>query len=251
MGKLELPKDGLAHKDKHETISSQIAGLIREQITKGNLRPGDRIPSERYLAEQLNVGRSSVREAFHELRTQGFIDSRKGRQGTRVASLTRIASTGALNQLLEAKTDWLLDLIELRYGLEVQAAGLAARRRTEEDMRRLREIVTELDAVHHDRRKAASLDVEFHAAVAQATHNNLYQNISIGQSGLLQDHIPSILSVLWNDPRSMDELPHQHEEIVAAIERQDERGARRAMAQHLDYIMKGVARDQDRSDEGV
>ncbi len=240
MGKLEIPADGLAERGRSNTISSQIAELIRKQIRQGGLRPGDRIPSERYLAEELRVGRSSVREAFHELRTQGFIDSRKGRQGTRVASLTKIASSGALSQLLEAGTDWLVDLIELRSGLEVQAAGLAARRRTEEDMAKLGGIVAEMDAAP-DRKQAAALDVALHGAIAEATHNNLYQNISIGQAGLLHEQIPSILGVLWTDPRTSEEIPRQHRDILDAIESRDESGARQAMANHLEYIMRGVA----------
>jgi GntR family transcriptional repressor for pyruvate dehydrogenase complex len=230
----------IIHGDK-TTVSAQIAALIRHTITAGTLHPGDRIPSERDLALQLGVARSAVREALHELRAQGFLESGKGRQGTVVASLADTSLNEPLAQLLQEGTSQFVDLIELRMGLEVQAAALAARRRLPEDLAELERILRAM-AKHIEKSKSAQLDAGFHGAVAQATHNLFYVHVTAHLVSLLQENIPAILDILYTHPSSSQDLLAQHTTIVAAISRRDEAAARKAMTDHLGYVVDGIGR---------
>lgn len=223
------------------SVSEQIAELIRRQITEGVLRPGDRIPAERELATELGAARSAVREALRELRAQGFLVAGKGRQPSVVASLADSGIGEPLAQLLRAGKGQLLDLIELRRGLEVQAAGLAARRRANEDLAAIRDILLMMRG-NVERTRSAQLDAAFHGTVAQATHNVFYMHVTAELVGLLQEHIPPILDILYTESSSSEDLLEQHHAILEAIEAQDEEAARQAMAEHLGYVVEGIER---------
>jgi DNA-binding FadR family transcriptional regulator len=241
MSQLLLRRLGDSGADDGRTTSERIAALIREQINLGALRPGDRMPAERALAEQLGVARSVVREALKELRAQGFLASGRGRQGTIVAT-PRDASIGRrLGELLESGAAPLVDLYELRMGLEVQAAALAAWRRIPDDIAALDNILAAMEATP-DKRRSAELDAAFHGAVAQAAHNVFYLHVTAELVGLLQENIPTILDVLYADASSSNQLLIQHQAITTAIRNRDVEGARRTMTVHLGWVVQELHR---------
>ena len=121
-------------------LSDTITDQIEDLIAAGKLRPGDRLPPERDLAQQLDVSRPSLREALLILESRGLLQARRG-GGFSVTDVTAPTITDPLVHLLQRHPETVDDILELRHGLECVAAEFAAVRATEADDKRLREIV--------------------------------------------------------------------------------------------------------------
>lgn len=145
-----------------QSLVDTVVDQLRAQLTNGDWAVGDRIPTEHELAEQLGVGRNTVREAVRVLVHAGLLESRQG-NGTFVRSTAD--PSAVLREIRAAGT---LDVLELRVALEAEAARLAAERRDTADMVALRAVLRTLRE-HGDR--AADADMAFHMGVVQATHN--------------------------------------------------------------------------------
>jgi Cof subfamily protein (haloacid dehalogenase superfamily) len=219
-----------------QTIPDQVADQLRHLITTGKYKPGDRIPAERELAAQLGVGRPAVREALRELKAQGLLASGRGPQGTTVASLPTPHFAAPLAPLLGRGAERIIELMEIRSAVEIEAASLAARRATIEDLHRLSDLLTAPgDMV------SPEADVAFHAAIAAATHNPLFERVIREPVDLLHDHMAAILSVFYTEPGGGISLQQQHDAIRLAIRSGNEQKARQAMRHHLDYVARGLA----------
>lgn len=219
-----------------ETVSGQVARQLKALLVSGEIAPGERIPSERDLAARFGVGRPAVREALRELKAQGLLISGRGPRGTVAAALPGADVGATLRNLAGSGAERLVELMELRVAVEVQAAGLAARRATLDEIRRMGEIQVDLGESGH-----AESDVAFHRLVAEASHNALLKRISNEMVDLLHEHMPRILEVLYTQPGGAGAVQRQHDVVMEAIRRGDEAGARRAMRQHLDYVTTGLA----------
>lgn len=213
-------------------LSQVVLDQLMEQIRNGSLRPGDRLPTEHELARALEVGRSSVREAFRGLIAFGLIETRPGR-GAVVTHQARspLAHLRSSAHLLErVQTLALLDLLEVRECLEGQAAELAAQRATPEDV-----VTIERAALGVERQVAAGRsyfrsNADFHRAIAQATHNNV----------LAESVHQLIMQVRELRERMMREMPGmpdrdivEHRAIAEAIRRRRPGLAREAMVRHI------------------
>ena len=219
-----------------QTLADQVADQLRHLITSGQYRPGDRIPAERDLAIQLGVGRPAVREALRELRAQGLLVTGRGAQGTTVASLPTPAIAAPLSPLLGQGAERIIELMEIRSAVEIEAASLAARRATVEDLHILSDLLTAPGEM-----VSPEDDVAFHAAIGAATHNALFERVIREPVDLLHDHMAAILSVFYNEPGGASTLQQQHDAIRRAIRSGNEQQARQAMRQHLDYVSRGLA----------
>ena len=135
---METPLEAIKQRRLYQDVVRQIRNLIDE----GTLKPGDRLPSERELAEQLQVSRSSLREAMRTLELQGLVVSRPG-AGTFVSNDTNGSVADALTAYLADGKDALKDVFEMRHILEPQMAALAAGRATPEDLQRLEQMLTQ------------------------------------------------------------------------------------------------------------
>jgi GntR family transcriptional repressor for pyruvate dehydrogenase complex len=219
-----------------QTVADQVADQLRSLVTSGEYKPGDRIPSERELALRLGVGRPAVREALRELKTHGLLTSGRGAQGTTVASLPSPSFAEPMAPLLGQGAERIIELMEVRSAVEIEAAGLAARRATLEDLHRLSVLVTTAGEM-----VTPDDDVAFHAAIADATHNPLFERIIQEPVGLLHDHMAAILDAYYQEPGGAVALQQQHEAIRQAIRSGDEGKARQAMRRHLDHVARGLA----------
>ncbi|NLE73874.1 MAG: Cof-type HAD-IIB family hydrolase [Actinobacteria bacterium] len=219
-----------------ETVSSQVARQLKKLLTSGEVSPGERIPSERELATRFGVGRPAVREALRELKAQGLLISGRGPRGTIVAAVPGGEVGATLRNLAGSGAERLVELMELRVAVEVQAAGLAARRATLDEIRRMARIQVDLRESDH-----AESDVAFHRLVAESAHNVLLKRLAMELVGLLHEHMPRILDVLYTQPGGAGAVQRQHDVVLEAIRRGDESSARRAMRQHLDYVTIGLA----------
>lgn len=219
-------------------------GLIRElssRIEQGVYGPGDRMPSEHQMCQEFGVSRTVVREAVASLRLSGMLVSRPG-----VGVFVTRESPDALDVRLSSPVDnrAALHIMELRLGLEVQAAGLAAERRSSQG---LAEIVAAYDAITAaaaDSQAATVADYSFHLAIARASGNPHFPH-------LLESCVKEVLTDLQakRGARSGRELrlyekrtAREHSAIMMAIVRGDPISARSAMFRHLDESIKRYRR---------
>ncbi len=219
-----------------QTIPDQVAGQLRSLISSGEYKPGDRIPSERDLAARLRVGRPAIREALRELKAQGFLVTGRGAQGTTVANIPSPSFIAPLSPLLGRGAERIIELMEIRSAVEIEAAGLAARRATLEDLHRMSILLTAPGDV-----LSPEDDVSFHAAIAEATHNPLFARVIQEPVDMLHEHMAAIFAAYYKEPGGAIALQQQHDAIRRAINSGDELKARRAMRQHLDHVIHGLA----------
>ncbi|MGN9841713.1 FadR/GntR family transcriptional regulator [Nonomuraea sp. H19] len=181
---------------------------LRREIARGAWPVGTKIPSESRLAESLGMSRLSVREAVRVLAHAGLLHTRQG-DGTYVIAIDE--SKVALRRRLD--TAAAMDIIDVRRGLDLVAARLAAGRRTEEELGALRETLARRDAAGRagDLDGFADADVDFHVLVADAAHNALLADLYRSMSDALRD------SVRDQEQAALDP-DSSHEDLLRAIE---------------------------------
>jgi GntR family transcriptional regulator, transcriptional repressor for pyruvate dehydrogenase complex len=216
-------------------ISEEIVEQIRAMISQGELKPGDRIPSERELAAMLGVSRPSVREAIMVLDAMGLVEARQG-GGTYVRSLAETSLADPLSQMVDADPRLLPALVEVRKGLESWSACLAAQRADEGDLSRLRELDARMTQLAAKGVWDADLDARFHAAISAASHNTLQVHVLTSIHALYYTSLR--LSLVDFNQREGDAqlLYRQHHAIFEAIAAHDPERARLAMLEHLSVV---------------
>lgn len=160
---------------QQESITGQVLEAIADYIAKQKILPGDRLPTERELAERLRVGRSTIREALNRWQALGIIEKRQGSGSYLRLPVRRDVThiTLALNIEKEA-----LQLThELRRALDTEAAALAAARATDADLRELESRLERLEQAQHRYGRAPDEDWEFHLAIYRCTQNPLFEQI--------------------------------------------------------------------------
>ncbi len=216
-------------------ISEEIVEQIKELISRGQLKPGERIPSERELATVLGVSRPSVREAIMVLEAMGLVESRQG-GGTFVRSLTEEALAAPLTSMVEKNPRLLHALAEVRMGLESWSAYLAASRATGEEIREMGELFEEMSRQAAGGGWDAEVDARFHYAITTATHNTLQLHVLNTIHGLFHATIQVALTEFYRKSGYVELLLNQHREIYEAISQRDPEMARMAMMKHLQLV---------------
>lgn len=224
------------------TVTEVVAQRLIAQLSNGVLKPGDKLPAERELAQQLNVGRTTVREALKFLTLSGLLEARRG-DGTYV----RQGFTDSLSQQIQwsvllSMTE--VDMIvEVREGLEVKAAILAAKRATPEDIEKIGVFRQLLDIEGRDIERETDLDLEFHNAIAKASHNVLLSSLMLSLQNILRQYIT--LSNQMTD--RIETTVAEHQAVYDAIAAKDPDAAERAMMEHLtisrEWILKATKRE--------
>ncbi len=156
-----------------------VAERLKEAIYSGRVRPGQRLPGERRLCEELGVGRPTLREALRSLEAVGIIEVRPGKGGGAYAVTPSESTVGdALAALVNLRGASLEDLAEFRVDFEGENASWAARRADATDIAALQSLADEAGAAAAD--QAAGVDVRWHEALARATRNRLRIGIALG-----------------------------------------------------------------------
>jgi GntR family transcriptional repressor for pyruvate dehydrogenase complex len=212
-----------------ETVSTEIARRLLTYLLAGEVKPGERLPSERRLAEVLGVGRTIVREALKSLTLLGLIDVRQGDgtylRGTESVLLPRSIEWGLL---LGQKRTW--DLVEARRHLEEILAGLAAERRDEADLVELHRLFEDMRSAAGDPDRFVAADVAFHLRVTEAARNETLGGVVGGIRALLHVWISRVM----HTPGSFEPSVLEHAEVLAALDAGDVLAARAAMRAHMD-----------------
>jgi Cof subfamily protein (haloacid dehalogenase superfamily) len=139
-------------------------------------------------------------------------------------------------QTLGSGAERIVELMEVRSAVEIEAAGLAARRATLEDLHQLSDALT-----GPGEKISPDADISFHAAIAEATHNPLFERVIQEPVEILHDHMAAVLAAFYAEPGGTAALQQQHDAIRRAIRSGNEQKARDAMRQHLDYVARGLA----------
>lgn len=218
----------------------EIGALIRDLIVKTPYRPGDRLPPEREIAEMLDVTRTVVREALIMLEIKGLVEVRRG---AGIYVLDNAAGEGAaesadMNHCNDAGP---FELLQARQLLESNIAEFAALQATREDIIKMRQ------ALQLEERELASSapggsesgDMQFHLAIAEATHNSMLVEL-FRQSGQWRENNPMWIQLHRHlgDTHYRQEWLVDHKRILAALIKKDARAAKLAMWQHLENVKR-------------
>ena len=219
-------------------VSEEVVKQVQEAIISGELKPGDRLPPERELAEQFGLSRMSVRDALRTLEASGLVETKVGSNGgtfIREPNFDPLRDT--LSSMLRSKKANILELVETRKIVETAIAGLAAQRATKEDLREMRE------AVEAARQALAAGDpnygpysVQFHAALARGAKNHVL-NLTVRS---FRAFFSNVLERLLPTHDMAERAIADHWELYKAVESRDAVRARELMSQHLAYFEKKV-----------
>ncbi len=213
-------------------IFEQIAEQIEQRILSGELRSGDRLPTERELSEQFHASRTAVREAMKTLAQRGLVDMRPGR-GTIVIDGTSQAMRNSLGLMMRVgQAGSSANLVEVREIIEPGIAALAAIRATDEHIAVMREAVRVMDANLNEANAYIAADNDFHRALAKGTQNELILTLVDSIVDLLSEQRKQIFSVDGGPERGQI----HHKRILDTIIRRDAEAAREAMRAHLQQV---------------
>lgn len=220
------------------SVADRVAAELIDMIAGGDWAPGQRLPGERALAEQMNVSRVSVRAALQRLKTQGFVVAVQG-GGTSVVS-SAAAMDDALTELVRSKLDNMHDLAEIRMALETWAARRAAERATPEQIAEITERLVAMESAGpRDRTGAdkATEDVRFHFAVGKAAGSPVYTHILTVIRDILMQMLEFHRYKLFTSPEDDRAVMDQHREIYDAIANHQPDAAAEAMRRHLEWVL--------------
>ena len=227
---------------KTNKVYEQVIEQIKEMIYRGDIRRGDKLPSERVLKKQLNVSRASIREAFSALEMIGLIESRPG-EGTFIKEVADKNLLEPLSLALLLEDDVAGELLELRRVLEVDCVRLAAERRNQEDINTLEEIVNKMEIRTGFEEDSINLDRDFHYTIARASKNNVLYYVMISIMDAMDFHIKHTRTKLVSRPETMDQFTVQHEKIFQAVRDGEQDKAMEEMRNHLNYVEKLINRE--------
>ncbi|MGH9062725.1 MAG: FadR/GntR family transcriptional regulator [Acidimicrobiales bacterium] len=209
-------------------LYEELERQLRQYIRDAGLQPGDRFPTERELAEQLAVSRTSVRQAIVALQVQGLVEVRHG-DGMYVRRLD--ARLEPVSQLLERRRR-LPEILEARDTLECRLAALAAKRRTEDDLRAIEAGLRRMEEEIGAGEIGAAGDSSFHRAVTIAAKNEVLAHLMwVIQDPIIESRLESL-----SEPGRPRQSLGSHRRIAAAIERGDARAAAGAMQRHIKLV---------------
>lgn len=220
---------------RKQQISDLVFEQLRESIYRGELKIGEKLPSERELAEIMGVSRSSVRKAIAELVGMGYVENRKG-QGTFVKLPEARDPADPFAYVMSPGQSSLDELMEVRIGLECQGVALAAERANEMDITFLEMAFSEMNDWQPDRDRAKDADMKFHMGIAYATHNSVHVDLTRRFYDYMFHGINKLHSLLYEKNRNLGIIDQQHFKILDAIKCKDGESASRYMLQHITFL---------------
>jgi DNA-binding FadR family transcriptional regulator len=210
-------------------LVDQVICQLRQSVVSGEWPVGHRIPNEAVLVESLGVGRNTVREAIRALAHAGLFEVRQG-DGTYVRATSEVS--GALSRLCGTE---LRDILQVRRGLEVEGARLAAAHRTADDLDDLRSLLARRDECQRDGRNAdfARADAEFHLAIVRSSHNAILTEL---YRGLMEAITASVAATTETPAQHVD-----HGVLLDHVAAGDVERAGGTAGELLDRILGGLA----------
>jgi GntR family transcriptional repressor for pyruvate dehydrogenase complex len=221
-------------------LSEQLADALIAGIREGQLKPGERLPTEAALVERFGVSRTVVREALSRLKTLGLLESRQGS-----GAFIRQPDPRGADQLVltpDGSVAAVLQMVEVRRALEAEAAALAASRRTARSVRQIRSAMQAIDRAVAAGGDGVAEDVAFHAAIAQAAGNPYLLATLAYLNQFLLDATRVTRANEATRADLAEQVRHEHAAVVAAIEAGDVAAARQAGAAHMANAAERIGR---------
>lgn len=220
---------------ERRTLSQAVTEAVLERIRAGEFRPGDRLPTEKGLMDQYDVGRNAAREAMQALVAMGLIEVRPGRGATLLAVEASGMDADTITALLSDQA--IENLNEFRRLLEVETAARAAERADDQDVAEIRAALKRWQReVTRTGENYSALDDEFHATIARASHNPLFLTMLNAVSDLIDRGRQISTHVPW----ALDRAMREHDEIYTAIAAHQPEQAADAMRVHLDGAIEAI-----------
>ncbi|WYX32057.1 FadR/GntR family transcriptional regulator [Achromobacter denitrificans] len=231
---IPVEKDPVAPVQAEPNLTDRVTEMLLEEITSGDYRVGEVLPPEQIIATRMGVSRTVLREAVSRLKGDGIVQSKQGR-GLTVMQTAR-PSVLRMQAADIGDADQVLRIVELRRGFEIEAAQLAAQRRSEEDLAAMRQALRKMgDAIATgDVAVGVDADMEFHRCVARATRNEHYLNFFDFLAVLLKKNLRVSRSRSAKIAGRGAQAQKEHEALFAAIEKGDVELARQQARTHVD-----------------
>lgn len=235
-------------KIRPDKLSNSVVRQIELLILRGILRPGERLPAERELAERLGVSRPSLRDAIADLQASGLLATRPG-SGIFVADVLGSAFSQGLVRLFASHQEAVFDYVSFRRDMEGLAAERAAQYASDTDLKVVGLIFDKMQAAHQKRDPSdeAELDAAFHLSIIEASHNVIMLHMMRSMYDLLRQGVFYNRQVMFRNRLTRDHLLDQHRAINTALQARDPVAARAAVEAHMGYVEKSLA-DQLRED---
>jgi len=216
-----------------QSRTSDLVRMLSEDIRSGRIKPGEKLPTEQEIVRLTGVSRTVVREAVAALRAEGLVITRQG-----VGAFVTAAPGQGMFRIASEDSESLervLQILELRVGLEVEAAGLAARRATKASIAEITARHDEFDRGARTGDIVIGADYGFHKSICEATGNPYFPRIlnSLGQILIPRQSVPSALPTAEGRIEYLTGISAEHATILDCIRAHDEEGARKAMRHHL------------------
>ena len=223
----------LSPRRKPRTLALELVDALGDRIRDGRLAPGDKLPTEAAIMAEFEVSRTVVREAISKLQAAGQVETRHG-IGTFVIGLGEGSGFRITPEQFSTLRD-VIAVLELRIGLETEAAALAAQRRTEANLTVMRQALDAVMQAVDEGRDAVSADFQFHLEIARATQNSHFAELmgTLGSMIIPRARLEAPAGLSDERRQYLRRVNGEHESIFDAIASQDPDAARAAMRTHL------------------
>lgn len=239
IGPMAASQESLFEPVRPTRASSDVIAQIRRAILSGQYRPGDRLPTEREMAQQFGVSRVTVRDALRALEANGLVRVKVGGQGGPYVSEPDIALlSDSFSTHLQLRGTTFQELAEARMALETTAAQLAAERATREDLEALERAIQGPIAPPLPTDSASS-SLDFHTALVAAAHNQALLAMFRATRALIQQAFDALHK---QQPDMADAARRWHGELFKTIAAHDSEGAGRLMRKHLEEFARRAER---------
>jgi len=222
-----------APRRRARTLGHELVESLGDRIRDGRLSPGGKLPTEAAFMGEFGVSRTVVREAISKLQASGLVETRHG-VGTFVVGLGDAAAFRIAPEQLATLRD-VVAMLELRIGVETEAAGLAAQRRTAHNLVVMQDAIEVFTQAVEAGRDAVSADFQFHQEIARATQNAHFANLlaTFGAASIPRARLDPSRPADEERQAYLRRVNAEHGSILDAIENQDVEAARAAMRTHL------------------
>ena len=222
----------ILNKKDQLSVQKTIISNIRDLINFKNLEPGDKLPSERMLSEKFGVSRSNIREAIQKLEFYGLLNSIP-QSGTFVANIGVIAMNGMIEDILRLEDPDFKSLVETRILLELKTVRLAALRRTDEDLEKMKEALDAYTNKVLKGKDAVEEDLLFHLAIAKASGNSTMNTFMLI---IIPEIITNFEKYHVCDKSLAQSGIKEHQAIYDAIKYQNPKAAKQKMKEHFSVL---------------
>lgn len=234
-----LPPTPAPTRRKPRTLALELVEALGDRIRDGRLQPGDKLPTEAAIMEEFQISRTVVREAISKLQASGLVETRHG-IGTFVIGVGDAPGFKLGPEQFNTLRD-VIAVLELRIGVETEAAALAAQRRTADNLSAMRQALDAFSQAVDERRDAVSADFQFHLEIARATQNSHFADMmtTLGSAIIPRSRLAQAEASEPPEPLTDERLQYlrrvngEHESIYDAISAGDADAARAAMRTHL------------------